>query len=108
MRSIMIPPHVAAMVRDPQGRDQPKEVTFHDFLMTWTNDRRFGRSIDEIERALRIREQARGKVSGEVLLLEESDWLALVEAVREPADGYNVAIVSQCMPFVRAVLGAVS
>lgn len=112
MQAIQVPENVTLV--DPVTEEALKgvePVTFKQFVIaTLMADQRWGRDLDSIESALKIKKAVRafGK-PGDKLLLEDEDAKRLRECAQTPSQGYGTwgaTIVDQLAPFLIAIKNA--
>jgi hypothetical protein len=81
-RFVVIPESATIMVATPEG-PKPAIAHFEQLLMEgWTASPAFVANLAAIEQGQRIRKAFRDKPSGAVVILDEEDWKALENVVR--------------------------
>lgn len=101
MKTIKIP--ADRLVKDAAGNMQT--VRFADFVRVWLDDRAFGVSVTALRQALRLDAAFAGKKAGDVVRLEDADYMALRPVVEAPALGYG-PIARHAFEMIDAVLSA--
>jgi len=85
---------------EPVGRD----LSFYEFVQgTLLVDKRFGKSVKELQTALRIGQAIKGAVAGQIISIESADWELLREVAKEPDGGYQPGVAVQLLCFIEAI-----
>ena len=88
------------------GESTGRKISFHDFTQgTLLIDKRFGKSMKELQAALRIGRATREHDTG-VIALETTDWEVLRDTAKEPSSEYLPGIAVQLLAFIEAIVDA--
>lgn len=101
---IMIPQDI--MLRNlVTGDSLNRALSFYEFVQgTLLVDKRFGKSIRELQAAMRIGLAVRGVEAGRVVMLESQDWELLRDVAREPEGGYQPGVGVQILTFLTTII----
>jgi hypothetical protein len=113
MKYIKMQPEVAlinSMTGEPikEQSGDPSTFTFEQFILSRLCDAKFGRDMEKIFQAIKIRKQL--KEADEYMTLEDADHAALVDSVKSPSAEtmYNAVVAASFVPFMEAINGATS
>ena len=105
MQYITIPEPV--VLKDHLTNEPKKMITFFEFVQgTLLVEKRFGKSVKELQAALRIAKAFRGAESPTTVSLETQDWELLRDVAKEPEGGYLPGVAVQLLPFISAIIDA--
>ena len=89
------------------GETTGRKVSFKDFVLgTLLVDKRFGKSVKELQAALRISQAIQQHGAGEVIGLESADWEVLRDTAKEPSSEYLPGVAMQLLLFIEVILDA--
>ncbi len=87
----------------PAGTPWTLQLWMHTFV--W-GDERWGASYKAAKSAKRVRRAFKGKEVGEVVALEEADYVLLKAIVETPAQAQSGSLSSQFCPLMEAIMEA--
>jgi hypothetical protein len=110
MPTIKVPSNVfltdptGAPVKDKDGF--PVEIDFVNSFLSGTvlNDPKWGKDVKGLYAAMDLREMFKNTSAGSEVVVSQDLWEKLKEVVSEPSSPYNVAVMTQCKPFLDAVM----
>lgn len=84
-----------------------REISFYEFLRPMLRDQlHFGQTMDGILASVSLDREFKDKKPGYVAKVSEAEWVMLNASIEKPSGKYVVALATQIVPFLLAVVKA--